>query len=263
MLSWWRRRRREKILERPFPRAFRKIIASHVGYAQRLDDSEAKRLEELVQVFLEEKSFEGCGGLQLTDEIRVTVAANACILLLGLDHDLYSGVESILVYPSAVRRPATARSPFDTSVRVEGQQPLLSGEAHLGGPVIVVWDSVLRDSRHPSSGHNVVFHEFAHKLDMLDREVDGTPPLSGREQYQRWSAACSEAYLALRERVAAGEPTFLDPYGAQSEGEFFAVVTEHFFEQPRRLLETHPALYDVLRQFYAQDPASRAEKEPS
>jgi MtfA peptidase len=132
--------------------------------------------------------------------------------------------------------------------------PLL-GEAHLRGPVILTWDSVLRGSVHPEFGHNVVYHEFAHQLDMQDGRGDGTPPLASREQYARWVEVCTREYTALRERIAQGEPTFLDPYAGTDESEFFAVATEHFFDQPEAMRARHPELYQVLRDFYRQDPA--------
>ncbi len=257
MFSWWRRWQREKLLETPFPEGWRQIITQNVGYARYLDDEERQYLEDLVQVFVDEKTFVGCGGLELDDEIRVTVAANACILLLGLNHDLYSDVQSVLLYPSTVRQPKREASLFDTRVTLTGEQPALLGQAHMRGPVILVWDAVTHGSRHPEMGHNVVFHEFAHKLDMLDNEIDGTPPLRGSEQYARWSKACGDVYFELQRRVKAGKKTLLDPYGATNEAEFFAVATEYFFEKPRQLNEQHPALYDVLREFYQQDPLAR------
>jgi Mlc titration factor MtfA (ptsG expression regulator) len=257
MLEWWRRRQRQKILAEPFPDEWREIMRRNVGYLRYLTPEERKLLEDLTQVFVREKSFEGCGGLELSDEIVVTIAANACILLIGLGHELYADVESILVYPSSVRPPARPRSPFDTSIRIEGEPPVLLGEAHLGGPVILVWDTVKRDSRHPDHGHNVVFHEFAHKLDMLDHEIDGTPPLESHKAYARWSQACGDVYFELQRRVELGLPSFLDPYAATSEGELFAVATEVFFERPRELFAEHPALYEVLAGFYRQDPARR------
>jgi Mlc titration factor MtfA (ptsG expression regulator) len=258
VFTWWRKRRRQRVLEDPFRVAWQEALRRNVGYAEFLDEVAHQRLEDLVQVFLAEKSFEGCGGLTLTDEIRVTIAANACILLLGLDHDLYSDVETILVYPSTVRPPQRSQGLLSTSVAVvTNESPHLLGEAHMHGPVILVWDSVRRGSRHPRSGHNVVFHEFAHKLDMLDHSVDGTPPLNSRKQYARWSKACGAVYFSLKQKVEQGLPTFLDPYAAESEGEFFAVATEQFFEQPVALKDEHADLYEVLSEFYQQDPAAR------
>lgn len=260
MFSWWRRWQREKILETPFAEQWREIIRKNVGYWRFLDDEERKYLEDLTQVFVEEKTFVGCGGLELDDEVKVTIAASACILLLGLNHDLYSDVESILVYPSTVRPPDRTRGLFDASVAIVGESPAILGQAHLQGPVILVWDAVTHGSRHATNGHNVVFHEFAHKLDMLDREIDGTPPLRGSDQYQHWSDECAKVYFTLQKRVKNGKRTFLDPYGATNEAEFFAVATEFFFEKPKDLHQQHPGLYRVLSEFYKQDPKSRVDR---
>lgn len=257
VFAWWRERRREKILEQPFPDGWRGIIQENVGYARYLDEAERQQLEDLVQVFIEEKTFVGCGGLELDDEIRVTIAANACILLLGLDHDVYHEVDSILVYPTTVRPPERTEALFGLSVGVVQSGPAILGQAHLRGPVILVWDAVTHGSRDPKNGHNVVFHEFAHKLDMLDSEIDGTPPLRGTAQYERWSKACGDVYFDLQKQVSRGKRTFLDGYGATNEAEFFAVATEFFFEKPTQLKTRHRALYDVLREYYQQDPAER------
>jgi Mlc titration factor MtfA (ptsG expression regulator) len=260
MFSWWRRWQREKVLETPFPEGWRAIIAENVGYTRYLDEEEKKYLEELVQVFIDEKTFVGCGGLEIDDEVRVTIAADACVLLLGLCHDVYRGVQSILVYPSTVVSPERENA-FGASGSIVGQGTAILGQAHLRGPVILVWDAVQHGSRHATNGHNVVYHEFAHKLDMLDDEIDGTPPLRGSEQYDRWSQVCGEVYFELQRRVKAGRKTFLDPYGATSEAEFFAVATEFFFEKPRQLNREHPDLYGVLADYYRQDPLGRLQRD--
>jgi MtfA peptidase len=171
---------------------------------------------------------------------------------------MYREVDSILVYPSTVLRPAQADGVFVRSRDPVAQGPVvLLGEAHHGGPVVLAWDRVLRDGKRPQDGHNLVYHEFAHKLDMLDGSADGTPPLHDRAALVRWSRACEAAFLQLREQTAHGQPTLLDSYGATNEAEFFAVATEHFLDRPRSLREQLPALYDVLAAFYRQDPASR------
>ena len=260
MFAWWRNMRRERVLSNPFPAEYRGIMERSVGHVRFLSGDERKQLEDLVQVFLDEKDLEGCGGLELTDEIRVTVAANACLLLLGLDHDMYRRVHSVLIYPTTVVPPPRRRQTFEVAARPDDPIHPLLGEAHPGGPVIIVWDAARRDSRHPRSGHNVVFHEFAHKLDMLDGEVDGTPPLRGSAQLRRWAEVCSKAFLELKERAKRGQPTFMDTYGAESEAEFFAVATETFFEQPAHLQQQQPELYKVLRDFYRQDPIRRVRK---
>jgi len=225
-----------------------------------LNDSERAELHAIMQVFLEEKLWEGCGGLDLTDEIRVTIAAQACLLQLGLPHDYYRNVESILVYPSTVVPPEHQPGVFElVGSPVEASLPIL-GQAFTLGPVILVWDAVLHGARHPEQGHNVVYHEFAHKLDMLDGTADGTPPLAGGEQFKEWVAVCSREFLRLRSLAEKGHTTFLDSYGATNEAEFFAVATEEFFDRPLAIQEHAPDLYHVLRAYYRQDPAGRVNR---
>jgi Mlc titration factor MtfA (ptsG expression regulator) len=258
MFEWWRERRRDKLLEQPFPATQVEVLERNVKHYQLLSAEEQKRLRDLVQVFVAEKSWEGCGGLTLTDEMKYTIAAQACLLVLALPHRLYENVESILVYPSTVLRPA---EPLGVFVRprnpIEGGPIALFGEAHHGGPVVLAWDRVLRDGKHPHDGHNLVYHEFAHKLDMLDGEADGTPLLASREERERWHDVCERAFLALRARIERGKQSVIDEYGATDEAEFFAVVTEHFFDQPHELQASEPDLYELLREFYRQDPVAR------
>ena len=257
VFNWIQRRRRKKLLAEPFPATWEAIIRRNVAHDEWLGVEERERLRDLVRVFVAEKSWEGCGGLVLTDEIRVTVAAQACLLILNLPDELYRKVHSVLIYPSTVVIPARRPGAFEIPTRPVGESQPILGEAQLRGPVILVWDAVKRTGRHPESGHNVVYHEFAHKLDMLDGRADGTPPLAERSEIQRWSQVCSREYLALRERKARGQEGLLDAYGATNEADFFAVATEHFFDQPSALRSRHPELYEVLQAFYRQDPARR------
>jgi Mlc titration factor MtfA (ptsG expression regulator) len=258
MFDWWHERRRDQILEQPFPDAYREVIERNVKHYGWLDASSQQQLRDLVQIFVAEKNWEGCGGLELTDEMQATIAAQACLLVLALPHRLYKGVDSILVYPSTVLRPAERQGVFTRSSSLIASGPIaLLGEAHVRGPVVLAWDRVLRDGKQPRDGHNVVFHEFAHKLDMLDSRADGTPPLATDEEVERWQQVCERVFLELRGRTERGEPTFIDEYGATNEAEFFAVATEHFFEQPRALQRAEPELYEVLSAFYRQDPAAR------
>jgi len=256
MFEWWHERRRDKLLEQPFPAV--EVLERNVKHYQLLSTDEQKRLRDLVQVFVAEKSWEGCGGLSLTDEMKYTIAAQACLLVLALPHRLYENVESILVYPSTVVRPAEQVGVFVRPRNlIEGGPIALFGEAHHGGPVVLAWDRVLRDGKHPHDGHNLVYHEFAHKLDMLDGEADGTPLLASREERERWHGVCERAFLALRARIERGKQSVIDEYGATDEAEFFAVVTEHFFDQPHELQTSEPELYELLREFYRQDPIAR------
>lgn len=258
IFSWLENHKRKKILEAPFPVEWENILSSKLKHYKRLPADQQKHLRDLVQVFVAEKYWEGCGGLELTDEMKLTIAGAACLLVLGLPHDLFSDVKSILVYPTTMRLPERPLSIHSTAAPPQGSQAIL-GEAQLGGPVILAWDAALQDCRHPETGHNVVYHEFAHKLDMLTGQADGTPPLNSAEEYRQWTDVCSHVFLDLRARAKAGRKTFLDSYGATNEAEFFAVATEEFFGKPSSLKQHHPDLYEVLSKFYRQDPASLEE----
>lgn len=255
-MGWLKERRRRKWLEEPFPEAWRTILKRNVVHYGQLDDEERARLEEFICVFVKEKNWEGCGGLTLDDEVTITIAGQAGLLVLGLPHEFYSNVQSILVYPSPVVTPERTMGTFEIPQPMVSGIPIL-GEAQLHGPVILVWDSVKRNARHPEEGHNVVYHEFAHKLDMLDGVADGTPVVGGRAAMNRWIEVCQAEFSELRQKAEKGQHTYLDKYGATNEAEFFAVATEYFFDKPRDMERHEAELYGVLRDFYRQDPAKR------
>jgi Mlc titration factor MtfA (ptsG expression regulator) len=249
-----KRARREEVREQPFPAAWRDILLRTFPLYARLPEPDQDRLHGLVQVFLAEKNVEGCGGLELTDEIRVTIAAQACILLLRLeDANYFADLRSILVYPSTVV-PVYAHA-HEHGALVEEAEPVL-GQSWQHGTVILAWDSVKRGSAIPNDGRNVTFHEFAHQLDQETGEADGTPYLYTPSALREWSAVMGEHYVALRRAVEDGRKTFLDDYGATNPAEFFAVATEFFFEKPLQLQKKHPNLYGELAEYYGQDPAS-------
>lgn len=251
----FRRRRRARLRATPVPDAWREIVARNVGLFRRLSADDQRELLGHVQVFLAEKRFEGCGGLVLTDEMRVTIAAQACVLLLHRDTDYYPECASILVYPDAYVAPVQEQGP--DGVVHEGASARL-GESWVRGVVVLSWDDVLAGARDVHDGHNVVLHEFAHQLDQEDGTGDGAPPLPRRSMYVAWARVLSAEYAALRADAAAGRPSVLDHYGATNPAEFFAVASECFFETPRALRTKHPALYEELRQFYGQDPVAFA-----
>jgi Mlc titration factor MtfA (ptsG expression regulator) len=257
MFHWFRDRRRKKLTRAPFPASWEEALRNNVAHYAVLDDSERVELRALIQVFIAEKHWEGAGGLELDDEIRVTISAQACMLLLGLPHNYYRNVQTIIVYPSTVVPPRQNRSFFENTIAPEEEVLPILGQAFMQGPVILVWDAALRDGRHPELGHSVVYHEFAHKLDMLDGAADGTPPLKNRAEYRDWVLICSREYQRLRDDVADGRNSFLDAYGATNEAEFFAVATEQFFDQPRLMVHHSPDLYRVLKEYYRQDPLAR------
>ncbi len=164
-----------------------------------LDEKEQAHLQKLIQVFIAEKNWEGAGGLELNDEIRVTIAAQACLLILDMPHNYYRNVESIIIYPTEVVPPQRRPGFFETPLHpLEPTYPIV-GQAFHQGPLIFVWDAVLRGGRYPGSGYNVVYHEFAHKLDMLDGAADGTPPLKSRGEYSDWVKVFSREYLSLQD----------------------------------------------------------------
>ncbi|MGD0021979.1 MAG: M90 family metallopeptidase [Smithellaceae bacterium] len=257
MFQWLANHRRKKLTAAPFPPAWEEIVQHNVAHYCMLEDAERTHLRALIQVFIAEKYWEGAGGLTLTDEILVTISAQACLLLLGLPHNYYQNVLTIIVYPSTVvpsqRKPSFFEMPL---APVESVHPII-GQAFQQGPVIIIWDAALHGGRHPELGHNVVYHEFAHKLDMLDGAADGTPPLRDRAEYRDWVQTCSREYLRLKHDAEKGKRSFLNAYGATNEAEFFAVATEQFFDQPHLMIKHAPDLYRVLKEYYRQDPAKR------
>lgn len=252
--SWLKRRRRRAILSHPVPPDWRAYLARHVPHYAGLSAAERSKLDDDVRLLIAEKRWEGCGGLTLTQEIQVGIAGQACLLTLGLDFDLYDSVASILVYPAGYLAPE--QEPVSDSVALHGEAERL-GEAHHRGPVIVSWHDAREGGRHAEDGLNVVIHEFAHQIDMRLGAADGVPPLGNRELARRWQRVMSREYDRLVRAADHGRVTLLDHYGAENESEFFAVITECFFQQPLRLRRQHPELYDLLAEFYRQDPAAR------
>jgi len=244
-------RRRKKLKEEPFPPAWLAIIERNVALFQRLSAEDRAELLGHVQVFLAEKTFEGCGGLAITDEIRVTIAAQACLLLLHRETDYYPELAAIRVYPRAY--VATKRRVED-GVVVE-EKVVRAGESWTHGAVVLSWDDALKGGIDPGDGHNVVLHEFAHQLDQEDGEADGAPVLSQRGAYAPWARVLGSEFSTLQRAERRHEKTLIDKYGAENPAEFFAVATETFFERPRQMQKLHPELYEEMKRYYKQDPA--------
>ena len=253
IFRWLRNRRRRKILAGPFPDDWLKILDANVWQYESLSSPEQAKLRDDLRLFIAEKYWEGCGEFELTDEVRVTIAAYACLLGLGLDPDSYDHVMTILVYPEDYFAPQ--RTYADGGL-VRDELSNRSGEAWMRGPVVLSWADVLSSGRRRGRGRNLVIHEFAHKLDMLNHEVDGTPPLRDGAGIPEWREVMANEYDELARRVERGRRTLLDPYGATNIGEFFAVATECFFEKPVRLRRDEPVLYAMFREYYGQDPAA-------
>ena len=244
--------RRHRLQNLPFPEAWRAILQKNVPYYAKLPEADRKELKGHIQVLVAEKNFEGCGGLEMTEEIRVTIAAQAGILLLHREPHYYPDLRSILVYPHAfVVKGFTEQMP---GYWMESEQVHL-GESWQHGSLILSWDDVRSGAADIHDGHNVVFHEFAHQLDTENGPADGAPILPRRSMYIAWARILSHEFEKLREDTQHGRPAFLNPYGATNAAEFFAVATEYFFEKPRQMLVKEPELYEELKLFYQQDPA--------
>ena len=256
MFDWWRRLTRAEVVAAEFPPDYRALIGRRLPLAEHLTEAERAKLEALVRILLSEKHFEGAGGLELTDEMRLAIAARACLLVLHrveLDEPLYPDLETIVVYPSTYR---ALHRQHEGYVVIEGEQTRL-GESWSRGVVVLSWTAVEAGSASLTDGHDVVLHEFAHQLDAEDGAMDGTPALGELESYAIWSRVAGEEYAELVRAVERRQPTSLDPYGASNAPEFFAVVVEQFFERPRELCDNHPELYAELSIFFRWDPAAR------
>ncbi len=235
------------------PDGWERVAAAAVAHWPLLDDDERERMGHLMAYLLTRKRWEAAQGFELTDEIRLVIAAQASLLILGLHIDDYRDVVSIIVHPTTVTVRGPRAGPAH-GVMTDGPMPILGQASDRRGPLIIAWDAARADARHPERGHNVVIHEFAHKLDMLDNMVDGTPPLPDRAARRRWVEVCTAEYRKLR---AGRGGHLLRPYAGVNPGEFFAVATEVFFALPAEMQAEKPALYEVLRDFYRQDPAAR------
>jgi Mlc titration factor MtfA (ptsG expression regulator) len=251
---WYLREvRRKRLMVAPFPSGWEEIIRRNVPLYARLPASLKQQLHGRIQVLLAEKHFEGCGGLEMTDEIKVTIAAQAGILLLNRKSRYYPGLASILVYPSTFLSD-TVRHVGD-HVYIEEQSAHL-GESWRRGALVLAWDSVKRGGMDISDGHNVVLHEFAHQLDQEDGAADGAPILERGSLYAAWARILHKEYERLQSTVGSGLKTVMDEYGATNPAEFFAVATETFFEKPHAMQRRHPELYEALKGYYKLDPVA-------
>jgi hypothetical protein len=256
-MPWsFREWRRQRVLETsPLDGAAWGAVLEAFPFLRALDEAERDRLQRWVTLFLREKSTQGAGGLVLDDHMRYAIAAQACMLILELDLEYFRGWSEVIVYPDAFLAP---RELTDEAGVVHAHHEALAGEAWLGGPVILSWaDAAPVDC---TDGVNVVLHEFAHKLDMLNGETNGYPPLHREMSRRAWMEAFESAYRDFCARVDRGDHTLIDPYAAEHPGEFFAVMTEAFFEIPEVLRREYPEVYGQLARFYRQDTFARFER---
>jgi Mlc titration factor MtfA (ptsG expression regulator) len=248
MFSFLKRRRRERLRTMPFPAEFEKILRANVPVYRRLPDDLRRQLHGHVHVLLAEKHFEGCNGLDMTDEVRVTIAGEAGLLLLNRETDYYPDLVTILVYPDVFYADIEDHEGHIVSEYREDR----SGESWDLGVVILSWKDAVEHASTGRAGYNVVLHEFAHQLDMENGAMDGFPRLGSREERDAWRNVFTEAY----ERFQRGPGrSVVDEYGSGDPAEFFAVVTESFFERPLALKREQPGLYAVLSRYYCVDPA--------
>lgn len=243
--------RRNRLKRRPFPPLWKAVVEQTLPMYVRLSLEERKRLQGHIQVFLVEKQFIGCAGLQITQEMKITIAAIACLLLLNEREQYFPKLRSILVYPTAYIVNETT---FVENFIVEERREARLGESWSADQVVLAWDTVKQDILHWTDGHNVVLHEFAHQLDQEDGKAEGVPILPSRSDYAIWKQVMTQSYHQLCQDIERGGKPVMDRYGATNPAEFFAVATETFFEKPRRLLTQHPTLYEQLRRYYQLDP---------
>jgi MtfA peptidase len=254
-MRWLRSWRRRRLLERHrLEGALWQRVRAGLPFLAGLAADDERRLKEMAIVFLAEKQFTAVRGAVLSDEDRLSIALQACLPVLELGLDWYDGWVEIVVHPADFR---VSRTDTDEAGVVHEWNDTLAGESWPGGPVVLSWDALGAAGSVAEGGTNVVIHEFAHKLDMLDGAVDGVPPLASVHARNAWRATLEREFARLRRDVDAGRETLLDPYAAEHESEFFAVASEAFFESPNALRGEHPELYRQLREFFRQDPASR------
>lgn len=253
MFGWFRRSRRRRLTAAGLPPEWSTLLREHVWQYEGLSAEERKRLDAWVCVFVAERHWEGCNGLQVTDAMRVSVAGQAGLIVLGHDDWYFDRTPSILIYPDDYVARDVAR-PAGGGLTIVGDEERL-GEAWYRGPVILSWSDVIEGGRGGNQGRNLVFHEFAHQLDMIgDPAADGEPPMPDAETQEYWRRVVPAEFERLRRECAGGTPRLLDCYGATSPAEFFAVASETYFQRPAAMRVRHPELYKALQRFYRVDP---------
>lgn len=248
---WIPRYRLKKALQAPFPDQWVDIVERNIQVYPSLPMPLRMQLRQLIKQFLHQKHFSGSNGLEITDEIRVTIAAEACMLLLNRNTNVYPALRYIIVYPTTfiVDR---AQGDHDGTVN-EGAKTLL-GESWSNGKVILAWDNVLQGAKNFDDGHNVVLHEFAHQLDSETGSTNGAPILTSNGGMRTWAKTLSEEFNELQQDSVKGKRSLIDHYGATNPAEFFAVATETFFEKPAQMAKHHRELFEVLKDYYRIDP---------
>ncbi len=244
IFGWWKKRRRRQLLASTLPADWEEVLSAAVPPSRHWDSATRRKFSDNTRIFVAEKNWEGCNGLVLTDEMKVVIAAQAAMMLVGIDDYCFEGVQTVLVYPSSFRRETRQGLIVSDSTRI--------GEAWHRGPIVLSWIDV----RQIVPGRNVVVHELAHHLDGLDGDISGNPVLSSRESQSRWETVAAREYQRLREDLAQGQRNLLDPYAATDRAEFFAVACEYFFEAAVQLKTEMPELYASLSELFNSDSAA-------
>ena len=241
-----------KIHHRPFPVEWRAILKDNWPLYSNLPDNLREQLEQLTLVFLERIEIRGIEGLEITDEIRVLTASQACLLLVNRNTFFPSKLKSVVIRPSAYTATQTS-----SAGGIQGERDILVlGQSWENGLVLLSWDNTQTGAANTKDGRNLVLHEFAHQLDQADGVADGAPILGSKEEYERWLEVCSRVFTDLKSKVEKGDKTLIDDYGATNPAEFFSVVTETFFEKPFYLKKRRPELYQLFCDYYRVDPLS-------
>lgn len=244
-------RRRRQLDQQPFPRDWMKILRRTLPWYDRMARDEQQALQNLIKRFLDGKVFVPCAGQPVNDAVRISIAAQACLLLLHRQGEDYAGLKYILVYPAEFR---VNRPVQDDAGLVSQEHGILAGESWENGRLVLSWDNVEEGMADLGDGHNVVIHEFAHQLDQATGFANGAPALDARQSYETWSSVMSKAFERLQHAAGTGQPSLFDYYGATDPAEFFAVATEVFYEKPAALAGEHPEVFRELRGYYRVDP---------
>ena len=247
MFDWFKRRRRDKILQNSWPDRWSSYLQSNVWQYSLLDESMLDQLQKVTRILVAEKNWEGVDGLTISEEIKVTIAGQSALMLLGVEDYYFDNVKTILVSPAPMRRKTRKGWVID-------EDQYNSGEAWQGGPIVLSWSDVINDRAYPEDGQNLVIHEFAHCLDGIDGEMGGDLMFDDKSDAKRWQEVCDREYDELCHALDHGRHTFLNAYAATNKAEFFAVTSETFFEIPKPLRRRHPELFELLVKYYNLDP---------
>lgn len=253
IFNWFRNRRRRQLLQEPWPADWQQILDNNISHLRHLPPELVADLKKITRILVVEKIWEGCAGLHVTEEIKVTISAQAAIPLLRITHDYFERVPSILVYP----KPFVTTRPDDNADQDFVPDKAAEGQAVYRGPVILAWDEVLHDGRHPEEGENVVIHEFAHQLDYLDNSVDGIPPLESMDARRQWKHVMQETLQQLRHQFDHHRKPLLFAHAASENlTELFAYASELYFCRPDLLSQNYPKVYDLLKKYYRVETVS-------